>query len=98
MDVKAVFINVTKKILRTGFEVLLKALSCFFKLFPLKERVCFYSIRSDGKLLENALCVYEKLNCEKIILANMLPHSHKLIIKIYFQNINYSKQNMKNLK
>ena len=84
MDVKSVSINMTKKILRTGFEIFLKILSCFFKLFPLKERVCFYSIRSDGKLLENAELVYEKLDCEKVVLANMLPHKRKLIIKIYF--------------
>lgn len=84
MDIKAVLINVTKKILRTGFEIFLKILSCIFKLFPLKERVCFYSVRSDGKLLENAKCVFDKLDCEKIVLANMLPHSHGLIVKIYF--------------
>ncbi|MBQ7580350.1 MAG: CDP-glycerol glycerophosphotransferase family protein [Clostridia bacterium] len=84
MDLKAVLINVTKKILRTGFEVSMKALSCFFKLFPLKKRVCFYSIRSDGELLENAKSVYDKLDCKKIVLANMLPHSHLLIVKLYY--------------
>ncbi|MBQ7653926.1 MAG: CDP-glycerol glycerophosphotransferase family protein, partial [Clostridia bacterium] len=84
MDIKAVFKNITKKILRTGFEIFLKILSCIFKLFPLKERVCFYSIRSDGGLLENAKAVYDKLDCKKTVLANMLPHSHRLIVKIYF--------------
>lgn len=84
MDVKAVIINVIKKIFRIVFETVLKILSVIFKLFPLKERVCFYSIRNDGSLLENAQSVYDKLDCEKIVLANMLPHSHLLIIKIYF--------------
>lgn len=84
MNIKAIIVNVTKKVFRTGFEVFMKILSCFFKLFPLKERVCFYTIRSDGKLLENAQYVYEKIDCEKTVLANMLPHSKKTIIKIYF--------------
>lgn len=84
MDVKAVLKNVTKKILRIFYECFLKIISFVFKLFPLKERVCFYSIRGDGKLLDNAKSVYDKLNCDKIIVAHMLPHSHMLIPKIYF--------------
>lgn len=83
MDIKAVFINILKKIYNTGFDMFLKILSAIFKLFPLKERVCFYSIRANGALLDNARCVYEKLDCDKIVVANMLPHSKKKIIEIY---------------
>lgn len=84
MDVKAVVKNVIKKIFRIIFETILKISAVIFKLFPLKERVCFYSIRNNDSLLENAQSVYDKLDCEKIVLANMLPHSHLLIFKIYF--------------
>lgn len=84
MDVKSILKNVTKKIIRILFEIFLKLISFVFKLFPLKERVCFYSIRSDNTLLDNAKSVYDKLDCEKIIVAHMLPHPYMLIPKIYF--------------
>lgn len=49
------------------------------------NRVFFYSIRADGKLLENSQCVYDALgNVQKVVVARMLPHrccsSRKFII------------------
>ena len=58
---------------------------CFAcKLLPLKNRVLFYTIRADGKLLDNARAVYDALDAPKIIFAHMLPHSHSLSLKALF--------------
>lgn len=54
------------------------------KLMPLKNRVLFFSIRADGKLLDNAKAVYDKFDGKKMIFARMLPHSHKVSLKALF--------------
>lgn len=53
-------------------------------LMPIKKRVFFYSIRSNGKLAENSKYVYDALDCKKVIFAKMLPHSLRNIPKIYY--------------
>ena len=45
-----------------------------FRLMKLKNRAFFYTIRSDGRLLENSKCVFDALDCEKVVFAEMLPH------------------------
>lgn len=78
-------IKLLKKIKRAVFEFINHLLKAIFYHLPLKNRVFFYSIRGDGKLLENAKCVYDKLpDVEKVIIAKKLPHSAKLKPKIYY--------------
>lgn len=51
---------------------------------PLKNRVLFFTIRADGKLLDNSKAVYDALNVKKVIFAHMLPHSLKLKPLAYY--------------
>ncbi len=51
---------------------------------PVKNRVLFYSIRADGKLLDNSKAVYEALNYKKIIFARKQPHSKLKKAKAYY--------------
>lgn len=54
------------------------------RLVPVKKRVFFYTIRADGKLLENSRMVYDALDCKKVIFARKLPHSQLDKPKIYY--------------
>lgn len=56
----------------------------FCSLFPLRDAVLFYTIRSDGKLLGNIEAVYNALDTKKVIFAHRLPHSRKLFFGLYF--------------
>ncbi len=81
--------NLLKKIInvRTRRKILdfLNHLWCAFcRLLPIKNRVLFYTIRADGKLLDNAKAVYDALDAEKIIFAYMLPHSIKIKPIVYY--------------
>ena len=67
-------------IVRCAFKVL----AVFCKMLPLKNRVLFFTIRADGKLLDNARAVYDALNCDKAVFAAMVPHSLKTSVKAYF--------------
>ena len=51
---------------------------------PVKNRVLFFSIRADGKLLDNSKAVYETLNNYKIIFARKQPHSKLIKAKAYY--------------
>lgn len=55
-----------------------------FSHMPVKNRVLFYTIRANGKLLDNAKAVYDALDCEKVIFSHMLPHSMKLKPRVYY--------------
>ena len=46
-----------------------------FRLLPVRNRVFFYTIRSNGQPLENLRFVYDAVNCKKVLFAHMLPHS-----------------------
>ena len=35
----------------------------FCKLLPLRNRVLFYTIRANGRLLDNSRAVYDALDC-----------------------------------
>lgn len=76
------FIPVEKRL--TFFRFINRIFFAFCGLFPIKNRVLFYSIRADGKLLENSRMVYDALDCEKIIWANKLPHPQKIQPKVCF--------------
>lgn len=56
----------------------------FCRLLPVRNVVLFYTIRADGKLLDNAKAVYDALDAKKIIFAHMLPHSVKIKPLAYY--------------
>ena len=55
-----------------------------FSHMKIQNRVFFYSIRSDGKLLENIRYVYEGCECKKKVFAKMLPHSLPDVFKVKY--------------
>lgn len=60
-------------------------LRAVFSRLPIRNHVFFYTIRADGKLLENSKCVYDALEgVEKVVVARMLPHPVLLKPKIYY--------------
>ncbi len=71
----------------TRFKIFRFINSIFFafcKLMPVKNRVFFYTIRADGKLLENSRMVYDALDCEKVVFAKKLPHPQRIQPKICY--------------
>lgn len=61
-----------------------KAAVLIFSSMKIRNRAFFYSIRSDGRLLENAACVYDACKCKKVVFAKMLPHSLLDIFKVKY--------------
>lgn len=59
-------------------------ISFICRLLPIKNRVLFFTIRSDGKLLDNMQAVYDALDAEKVVFAKMYPHSTKQRPKIQY--------------
>jgi CDP-glycerol glycerophosphotransferase (TagB/SpsB family)/glycosyltransferase involved in cell wall biosynthesis len=55
-----------------------------FRYLPMHNRVLFYSIRAQGKLLENSRCVYDALDTKKKALAYTLPHSFFVQLKMRY--------------
>lgn len=64
-----------KKIKRLIFSVMASVYNCMCSHAKLKDRVFFYTIRSDDVLTENIKCVYDAYDGEKVHFAKMLPHS-----------------------
>lgn len=56
----------------------------FCSLLPVRNRVLFYSIRADGKLLDNSKAVYDALDYDKTIFAHKQPHSKLIKAKAYY--------------
>lgn len=56
----------------------------FCKLLPLRNRVLFYTIRANGRLLDNSRAVYDALECKKVVFARMLPHPERIKPLIYY--------------
>lgn len=52
-----------------------EAVTLLFRLFPVKNRVFFYTIRSNAVPLENMKCVFDAVQEKKVLFAQMLPHS-----------------------
>lgn len=55
-----------------------------FSSLKIQNRAFFYTIRSDGKLLENASYVFDACDCKKVVFAKMLPHSLIDIFKVKY--------------
>ncbi len=75
-------IMLLKKVKSFARNYLLKLITLFFTRQKLQNRAFFYSIRADGMLKENISCVYNALDCDKVVFAKMLPHSLLDIIKV----------------
>lgn len=75
-------INLLKKVKNVAVNYLLKFITIFFTKQKLKNQVFFYSIRADGVLKENINCIYENMDCKKVVFAKMLPHSLPQIIRV----------------
>ncbi|MCZ3367107.1 MULTISPECIES: CDP-glycerol glycerophosphotransferase family protein [Methanobacterium] len=64
-----------------------KKFSIYIKILqklPLRNRIFFYSIRGDNKLLENSSYVYNGLNSNKIFISKILPHSDKMQCRMLY--------------
>ncbi len=79
--IKKIFAN---RIVQKLISLIYKVWCMLCKLLPIKNSVLFFTIRADGKLLDNAKAVYDSLNAEKMIFAHMLPHSHSVSFKALF--------------
>lgn len=75
-------ISLLKRVKNVAVNYLLKFITVFFTKQKLQDRVFFYTIRADGALKENINCIYEALDCKKVVFAKMLPHSLAHIIKV----------------
>lgn len=80
--IKNRFIGLLKKVKRVGINYLSKWITDYYRKQPIQNRVFFYTIRADGKLLENINCIYENYSGEKVVFAKMLPHSFRQIAEV----------------
>ena len=65
-------------------KIFTHALRAFFRLLPLRRRVLFYSIRADGRLLDNAKSVFDALDEKKCVFAKRLPHTELDKLRQYY--------------
>ena len=66
-----------KRFLKKGYHVFLRVLIAVCRRLPLRRRVLFFSIRAEGRLLENARCVYDALDAKKTVFAHKYPMPDK---------------------
>ncbi len=81
--------NLLKKLLndknrRKILEFINKLWCVFCRCLPIRNRVLFFTIRANGKLLDNAKAVYDALDAKKVVFAHMLPHSNKIKPLAYY--------------
>ena len=81
--------NLLKKIInpkmrRSILVFLNKAWCAFCRIMPMRNVVLFYTIRADGRLLDNAKAVYDALDAKKVVFAHKLPHSVKIKPLAYY--------------
>ena len=74
-------IRLLKRIKRALTRFAVAAFLACCRRLPLRSRAFFYTIRADGRLLENLACVYDALDCEKVVFAHMLPHGFLLSLR-----------------
>ncbi len=66
------------------YHVLLRVWTAVCRRLPLRRRVLFFSIRAEGRLLENAQCVYDALDAKKTVFAHTTPIPSKWRPLAYF--------------
>ncbi|MCR4616416.1 MAG: CDP-glycerol glycerophosphotransferase family protein [Clostridiales bacterium] len=83
------FLSAAKKRFKNFIKLSIKRINLFlrsvFRRLPLRDRVFFYTIRADGKLLENSKVLFDALDTKKIICAHTLPHSVFIKPVIYYR-------------
>ena len=72
------------KMRRKILEFLNKIWCSFCRCLPIRNRVLFFTIRANGKLLDNAKAVYDALDASKAIFAHMPPHPNKIKPLAYY--------------
>lgn len=82
--------SILKKIIpgsaRRAFLVFLNRLWVFIcSHLKLRNRVLFYTVRSDDVLTDNAKILYDSLECEKIIYAHKPPHYKPAKVEAYYK-------------
>ena len=73
-----------KRFLKECYHMFLRIWVAVCRRLPLKKRVLFFSIRAEGRLLENAQCVYDALDAEKTVFAHKYPMPSKWRPYIYY--------------
>ena len=61
------------RFLKKSYAAALRLWTGLCRRLPLQRRVLFFSIRAEGRLLENAQCVYDALPSRKVIFAHKHP-------------------------
>ena len=67
--------RILKRGARFALHVVSRLLVGLLRCLPVQNRVFFYTIRSNGELLDNLKSVYDACDCKKTVFAKMLPHS-----------------------
>lgn len=79
------FVQKSWKKINKSFTRFYEAFYIFLlKKLPLRKRAFFYSIRSDDKLADNSLVVFNKLDASKIYISKKHPHYRKIRLKILY--------------
>ena len=74
-------IRMLKRFKRALTRCFIAAFVAACKCLPVQKRVFFYTIRAEGRLLQNLQSVYDACNCRKVVFAHMLPHSFLLSLR-----------------
>ena len=78
------FIKILKRVKNIIISLISRLCILFFSHMKIQNRVFFYTIRSDGKLLENIRYVYDGCDCKKVVFAKMLPHGFIDVFKVKY--------------
>lgn len=62
-----------KRVIKKLYRAFLRLWQAFCRRLPLRRRVLFFSIRAEGRLLENAQCVWDALDAKKTVFAHKHP-------------------------
>lgn len=60
---------------------------CFCSKLPVKNRILFYTIRSNNSLGDNSKALFDALDCKKTVFAHKLPHSNIQKVIAYYKII-----------
>ena len=61
-----------------------EAVTALIRLLPVRNRVFFYTIRSNDVPLDNLKCIFDAVKTKKILFAHMLPHTFSQMMRARF--------------
>lgn len=73
-----------KRLFKKLYHVFLRVWAAVCRRLPLRRSVLFFSIRAEGKLLENAQCVYDALGEKKTVFAHKYPMPNRWKPRIFY--------------